>query len=118
MSYSSKPSRVALTVKGLNGLTGWQPLEVGHHDLDDETPAGLQVCGDILETGDLLVLGRQVHDRVEDQIGHRETLLDGGCSKVADGDADVGCAGFRSQLRDHRLRQIDAMDADTALCER
>src|SRR5829696_1228592 len=100
--------------EGSDGFTGWQPLEIGNRYLDDETPTGLQVRGDVLETGDLLVLRREVHDRVEDQIGNRKTTLNGCRGEVADRYTDLFCAWLRLQPRHHRLGQINAMYADAA----
>src|SRR5512133_348097 len=81
--------------EGAESLTGRQSLQIWHPHLDDETSARLQVRGRILKAGDLRVLGCEVHDRVEDQIGNRETFLDGGRGEVADGHLDWLSAWLR-----------------------
>ena len=104
--------------EGPNGLTGWQPLKIGHPDLDHEAPAWLQMRGDVLEAGDLLILRRQVHDRVEDQVGETRTALDSWSWRSRRSSPDLICAGLRPQPGDHRVGQIDAVYADAALGER
>jgi hypothetical protein len=74
--------------------------------------------GDVLEARDLLVLGRQVHDRVEDEIRERERRTDGGRREVANRDADLLGPRLRPQPCDHRLGEVDAVHAHAALRER
>ena len=52
---------------------GGSRCSAGIADLDHEAAAGLEVRGDVLEARDLLVLRRQVHDRVEDEVGEPRT---------------------------------------------
>jgi hypothetical protein len=66
------------------------------------------------ETCHLRVLRRQVVDRVEQQIGHRERAVDDRRREVPDRDVHRRAAGFRPQLGDHRPRQVDAVDRHTA----
>ena len=63
-------------VERADGLARRKPLELGDADLDHEAPARLEVRGDVAEARDLLVLGRQVHDRVEDEVRDGERPLD------------------------------------------
>ncbi len=105
-------------VEGTERLAGREPLELRNAHLDHEAPARLEVRGDVLEARDLLVLRRQVHDRVEDEVGDRERPLDRGRGEVADRHADVLGARLRAQSRDHRLREVDPVHADSALRER
>ena len=60
---------------------GWQTVaalarrqlaQLGHPELDHEPATGHEVAGGVPEARDLLVLGEQVRDRVEDQVGQRE----------------------------------------------
>jgi hypothetical protein len=73
---------------------------------------------DVLEARDLLVLRRQVHDRVEDAVGDRERRLDGRRGETADGHADLLVARLRPQPRDHRRREVDPVHASAAPRER
>ena len=56
-------------VENLKALTGRQGAQAGDADLDHEAPARLEVRGDVLEARCLLLLRRQVVDRVEDEVG-------------------------------------------------
>ena len=47
---------------------GREPAQVRHPELDHEPPAGLEVPRGVDEARDLLVLGEQVGDGVEDQV--------------------------------------------------
>jgi hypothetical protein len=47
----------------VDGLARRQPLKLGDIVLDDETAAGLKVCGGITESLGLCVLAGQVRDR-------------------------------------------------------
>ncbi len=107
-----------MTVNGRNVSPGREPLEIGQHHLDHEAPARLEVRGRVLEARDLRVLRGQVHDRVEDEVGDREASLDRRRREVADRDADRLGARLGLQPRDHRLREVDAADADATLRER
>jgi hypothetical protein len=72
-------------------------------DLDHEAAAGLEVPGDVLEAGNLRVLGHQVADRVEHEVRERERPADVRRREVPDGDTDRLGTGLRAQPRDHRL---------------
>ena len=76
------------------------------------------MCCGVAKAGDLLALRRQVHDRVRNQVGDRKRSLDGSCGEVADRHTDLLRARLRTQPPDHRLRQIDPVDAYAALRER
>ena len=100
------------------GLAGREPLESRDADFDHEAPARFQVRGDIAEALDLLVLGGQVHDRVEHEVGEPERLADPGGCEVANRDADIVGTGLRPQARDHRRGQVDPVHTNTPLAER
>jgi hypothetical protein len=76
------------------------------------------VRGHVLEARDLRVLGRQVHDRVEDEVGDRERPVDPRRRKVADRDGNLRTAGLGAKPRHHRLRQVDPVHLDAATGER
>jgi hypothetical protein len=59
----------------VDGLTWREPPELGDVDLDDEAAAGFQVHGNVLEAGDLFVLGREVGDGVAHQVGKPEAAV-------------------------------------------
>ena len=105
-------------VEGLERLPGRKPLQPRYEDLDDEAAARLEMRCGVLEAGDLLVLRRQVHDRVGDEIGDRERGFDRRRGEVADRHADPLRAGLRTQSRHHRLGQIDPVHRYAALRER
>ena len=105
-------------VEELERLAGRKPLQPRHEHLDHEAAAGLEVGGDVPEARDLLVLRRQVHDRVRDEVGERERPRDGRCREVADRDADLLRARLRAQARHHRLRELDPVHSDAARRER
>ena len=65
--------------------------------------------GDVPEARNLLVLRREVHDRVRDEIRERERAVHSRRREVADRDADLLGAWLGPQLRDHRLRQVDSV---------
>jgi hypothetical protein len=113
MSCSSKPSCVGVRANALT-VSPREPPELWDPDLDHEAAARPEVGGHVLEAGDLLVLGRQVPDGVEDQVGDREPALDGGGGEVADGHADPLGPWLGPQPRHHGLRQVDAVHADAA----
>ncbi len=89
-----------------------------HRNLDHERPARLEMRRGVLEARNLLVLRRQVHDRVEDEVREREGPVDSRRREVADRYLDVFTARLRPQLSDHRLRQVDAVHSDATLTER
>jgi hypothetical protein len=65
-------------------LTGREPPQLRHHDLDQEASAEHQVRRGVAEARDLCLLRREVHDRVEDQVHDREGILDRRRREVAD----------------------------------
>ena len=109
---------VGADVERADRLAGWEPLQVGHRDLHDEAPARRELGGDALEAGDLLVLGRQVHDGVEDEVSEGEARSGARAGEVADRDVDLVAARLRTQPCEHRFRQVDAVDPDTAVRQR
>src|SRR6476661_9187016 len=114
MSYSSKPSRVGVTVNGRTRLARRQPLELGDADLDHEAPAGPQVRRGVLKAGHLIVLRGQVVDRVVDQVGERELARYVGGGEVAERDLDPVGAGLGPELLHHLAREVDATYGDAA----
>ena len=105
-------------VEELEPLARWEVPQPRYDHLDDEAAARLEMGGDVLEARDLLVLRRQVHDRVGDEVRDRERSLDRGRSEVADRDADLLRSRLRLQPRDHGFRQIDPVHPHAALCQR
>ena len=105
-------------VEDVHRLAGREAPQVGHADLDHEAAARLEVRRDVAEARDLLRLRRQVVDRVEDEVGKAEGALDAGAREVADRDRDLRAARLLAQLRDHRLREVDAMHLHPALSQR
>src|SRR6266508_687322 len=59
-------------------------IEPRYEHLDDEAAAWLEMRCGVPEAGDLLVLRRQVHDRVGDEVGDRERVFDRCCGEIAD----------------------------------
>ena len=104
--------------EGLEGLARRKPLQPWYEHLDDEAAVGLQMGRGILEAGDLLVLSRQIHDRVREEIGDREPSLHRCGGEVADSHTDLLRTRLRPQPRDHRVRQIDPVDTDASPSER
>src|SRR5450759_4613669 len=102
----------------LERLAGWQPLERRNAYLDHEAAAALEVGRDVLEAGDLLVLGCQIVDRIEDEIGERERPLDPGRGEVADCYVDLLGTRLCPQPRQHRRGELDSVHADTTARER
>ena len=74
--------------------------------------------GSVAETGDLVVLSGQVHDRVEHEVGDPERALDPRCREVPDRHGDVIGVRLGTQLLDHRLGEVDAVYGDAAPTER
>jgi hypothetical protein len=105
-------------VEGAEPLAVREPSERGDTDLDHEAAGGVEMAGDVLEAADPLFLGGQVVDRVEDQEGERKYAVDPCRGEVADRDVDGVGAGFRAEVGDHVLRELDAVDLDAALRER
>ena len=99
-------------------LPGRQPPQLGHVNLDDEAAAGLQVSRDVAEARHLRLLCRQVHDRVEDQVGDGERPVHPGGGEIADCHADRVAAGLGAQPGDHRPRHVDAVDRNAAARQR
>src|SRR5919201_2011281 len=93
-------------------------LEIRYHHFDHETAAGFEMRGDVLKARDLLVLRRQVHDRVEDEVNERERVVHSRRREVADRHPDLLRARLFAQPRDHRLREVDAVNAHATLRER
>ena len=58
--------------EGADRLAERKPLQVGQPDLDQEMATGLEMRGDVLKARDLLVLRRQILDRVVDEVGQTE----------------------------------------------
>src|SRR4030095_11718459 len=90
------------------------PLELRNADLDYEAATRLEMQSDILEASDLLILCRQVVDRVEDEVGGRETPVAPRRGEVADRDLDVLGAGLGPQPRHHRLGEVDSVNTYAA----
>ena len=93
-------------------------LEPRNEHLDDEAAVRLQVRCGILEAGHLLVLRRQVHDRVRDEVDQGEPILDGNRGEVADGNANLPGARLTAEPRDHCVGQFDPVHLHTPLRER
>ena len=117
-SYSSKPSRVGVTVNGRIVSPAGSRCRSGSITSITKHPPGSRCAAAFSEARDLRVLRGQVHDRVEDEVGDREAALDRGRREIADRDADLLGAGLGLQPRHHRLREVDAVHADAALCQR
>src|SRR5687768_9217460 len=83
-------------------------------DLDDEAPARFEMRGRVTEAGELRGLRSQVFDRVEHEVSESEgpRCLDD--REVTDRYRDVRTAGLGSQAVDHRARQVDPVDVDSA----
>ena len=81
-------------------------------------PFGSRCAAALIKARHLLVLRRQVHDRVRDQVDNGERALDRRRGEVADCHGDMLRARFRTEPRDHRLRQIDPVHRDAALRKR
>ncbi len=117
-SYSSTPTCASRDGERDVPLARREPAEVRDHDLDHEEAAGLEVPRGVLEAHDLGLLRRQVHDRVEDEVGEPERRLDLRRCEVADRRLDLLRARLAAEHRNHRLREIDAVHAHPALRER
>src|ERR1700750_1652297 len=69
------------------------------------------------EAGDLLVLSRQIVDRVEDEVGQRELAGSARVGEVSDRDADGFPVRLVPHAGDHRLRYVDAVHLHAATGE-
>src|SRR5207249_3326797 len=64
-----------------HSFAGWKTLKLGNHDFDHQASSRLQMCGEVTDTCNLLVLGGQVHGRIADgaspatQTGHTNDFL-------------------------------------------
>ncbi len=105
-------------VEDLEPLARGKRPQSGNADLDHEAAARPEVRCNVLEARDLRVLGRQVADRVEDDVRERERAVDLRRREVADCDLDLLAAGFFVQLGDHLCGEVDPVHADAALRER
>jgi len=110
------PMRLA-PVEDAERLAGRQPLEIGDQDLDHEAATRLQVRGDVPEAGDLRSLRRQVHDRVEHDVGQRERPPDPRGRHVTDRHVDTLGPRLLSQPGHHGARELDPVDRDATLGE-
>jgi hypothetical protein len=104
---------------GVDVLVVAQPVEVARHErLDDEAALRCEMRGDVLETTDLIVLRQQVEQRVEHEIHERILAGHPDIGEVADRHRELVAARLRPQSVDHRLRQVDTVDAHAACCQR
>src|SRR5689334_591636 len=71
------------------------------------------MCSDVAKALHLLFLRRQIVKRVEGDVDERELLVQGKFSEVSLCDSEAIAARFRTQLRDHRRRGIDAVNVNT-----
>jgi hypothetical protein len=71
------------------------------------------VGGGVLEHRHLLVLRRDIHDRVPHQVDQRERAVETGRGHVADRDLDLAAPRLASKLFDHVGRQLDAVHPDS-----
>ena len=101
--------------KGLDGLSGRQPTQIGHEHFHDETPARAQVGRRIGEARNLFVLAGEVHDRVVRNVNEAEGAIDSGDGEVAEGQRDAVPSGLFPQARGHGRRELDPVDLDVAL---
>src|SRR4051812_34768270 len=104
-----------------DGLAEWQALEVRQLDLDDELTAGRQMPRDVSKAGHLGRLGRQVHDRVPDEVGEPKATLAGFHPRrreVTHRRADAVAAWLRVESAEHRPRKLDAVDLQASRNER
>lgn len=96
------------------GLARRELAQFGDHHLDDEGATRCEVRRDVAEAVDLCLLGRQVHEGVEDQVGDRERPVHPRGREVAEGHADVPATRLGPQPVDHRPRQVDAVHRHAA----
>ena len=74
--------------------------------------------GRVREYSDLFLLGRQIHDRVGDHVDESETAGQARRSHVADRQRDCVGTSLASELLNHLMRELDAMDKDPSRTER
>ena len=112
--------RVDADALGVDVLTRTQVLHEVERAaaFDDERAVVGEVRGDVLEAADLIVLGQQVEERVEHDIDQAVGARHSDIGEVADRDVDLIASRLRPKLRDHRLREVDAVDADAGRRER
>src|SRR5215208_3759628 len=90
---------------------------VRHKRFDYECTPLAQVPSCVLEAAHLLFLGEQGEEGVEDYVYQREPLLQADLREVGDAHGDLPTTGFGTQLVDHGLRGVDAVDFDPLLCQ-
>ena len=101
----------------VDSFPGRETLKFGNHDFNHEGPTWLQMCGNVPETGNLLVLRGQVHDRVADEVGKGERSVHRTGREVADRHTNVIRTRLRAHLRDHGRRKFNPVDAETTPAE-
>jgi hypothetical protein len=101
-----------------DAFTGREPLELRHCDVDDEVPAASQVRSRVAEALDLLVLRREVGDRVPHDVDDVECAVHSGGRAVPDRGTDLIGARLGEQLPDHRSGQVDAVHPRDTLTQR
>src|SRR5687767_6583630 len=72
-----------------------------NNDFDQKEAAWFQVRGRVAETLDLLVLGRQVHDRIAQEVNECERPVYLRGREITGGHRDIGSALLFLQPRDH-----------------
>ena len=96
---------------------GGEPAELRHRTSTTKHPPGSRCATGVDEARHLIVLARQVPDRVVDEVGQPERPPHLGRGEVADRHTDVSCAGLRLQSCGHGGGQLDPVDPHTALAE-
>ena len=76
------------------------------------------VRGDVLEAANLLVLRKQVEERVEHDVHERIRAGDADLREVAHRHIDGVAPGLGPELLDHRRGEVDAVDANARSRER
>src|SRR5207237_3465179 len=71
-------------------LAGRETLKLRDVVLDHEAAAEIQVRGGVAEALDLLVLRREVRNRVAQEVDEAERLAHSGGGEIADGRLDLG----------------------------
>jgi hypothetical protein len=98
----------------VHGFAGWQSLKLGDVVLDDEETAGFEVRGGVAKGRHLFLLGRQVRDRVAQEVHEPERRAHRRGREIADGHVDVLS---RASLG-HRLGQLDPLYANASPAQR